>query len=343
MLHKLVLKPDTTFEEAVKALDINGNGFLPIVDEYNKLIGILTDGDIRRAIIRNERNLQNIINKHPTTVGKDTPRTDIERQLRTMRRRHMPVVDEQGKFIEVIILNDFSEKIISNHVVIMAGGMGTRLGTLTKDTPKPMLNVNGKPILHRVIEAFKKLGFNNFIFCLNYRSDIIKDYFKDGSQFSVSITYTLENKRLGTAGALSLIPKATLKEPFIVTNADILTSFNYENLLDFHIKSHAAATMCVKQHSLQLPYANVISDETGNLIALEEKPLVPFFINAGIYALSPDVLNHVPHDEYFDMTSLFQELINKEKSIKTYKMEDYWVDIGLPAEYNKAIGDTLTQ
>lgn len=332
---RLVLGHETTFEEAVELLDRIGSGFLPVVNQVGKLVGIITDGDIRRAFLKGTRSLDDIINRNPITATADTPHAEIERTLQRLRRRHMPVVDSQGNLVEVVILNDFTARVITNRVVIMAGGLGSRLGELTRDVPKPMLKVNGKPILLHLVEAFKRLGFKNFIFCLNYKSEVIQQFFGDGHQYGLHINYTLEDKRMGTAGALSLISRDQLTEDFIVTNGDILTSFNYEFLLDFHIKSRAMATMCVRQHSLQLPYANIVADGDGNLISLEEKPEIPFFINAGIYALDPRVLQHIPNNEYFDMTSLFHVLVSQQELIKTYKMEDYWVDIGLPNDFNK--------
>lgn len=330
------MREGTTFEEAVRMLDSIGSGFLPVVDVDGKLIGIITDGDIRRAILNDKRSLTDVINYHPIVAAAGTPHIEIEKTLYRLRRRHMPVVDSNGVFLEVVILNDFTERTIENRVVIMAGGLGTRLGSLTRDLPKPMLNVNGKPILLHLVEAFKKQGFKNFIFCLNYKSDVIKEFFGTGADFGVNVSYTVETKRLGTAGALSLAAQELLEDDFLVTNGDILTSFNYEFLLDSHKKNNAVATMCVRPHSFQLPYANVITDADGNLISLEEKPEIPFFINAGIYALNPLVLDYIPRDEYFDMTSLFHALVSHQRRVKTYKMDDFWLDIGSPADFSKA-------
>jgi dTDP-glucose pyrophosphorylase len=336
MLHKLILKDSTSFAEAVGLLDLNGNGFLPVVAIDGKLVGILTDGDVRRAILKNITDVRSIINTAPTIALNTEERHAIIRRLHHLKRRHMPVVDKDGRYVDVIVLNDFNIKSILNRVVIMAGGLGTRLGELTKETPKPMLMIKGKPILERIIESFKGYGFHDFTFCLNYKSEIIENHFGDGSKFSVSINYTIEEKRLGTAGALSLIDKSLLNEPFLVTNGDILTALNYEDFMDTHKKTSSIATMCVKQHSMQLPYANIISDEDGNLVSLEEKPHIPFYINAGIYALDPEVLDRIPYNEYFDMPSLFGALLAEGRPVKTYKMDDYWVDIGMPNDFRQA-------
>jgi dTDP-glucose pyrophosphorylase len=333
---KLTLTEITTFSEAVQLLDKNGNGFLPVIDPDGKLLGILTDGDIRRAILREERDVRNMINTSPTVALSSESRMSIVKRLHALKRRHMPVVDERGYFVDVVVLNDFNERVIENRVVIMAGGLGSRLGELTKDIPKPMLKVSGRPILQRILESFRNAGFHNFTLCLNYKSGVIKDYFGNGSEFGIAIDYTLEHQRMGTAGALSLIDRDKLAQSFIVTNGDILTSLNFEDFLDTHNKYDSVATMCVKQYSMQLPYANIISDEEGNLISLEEKPMVPFYINAGIYALSPNVLPLIPPNEYFDMTTLLSTLREQKHTVRTFKMDDYWIDIGQPGDFIRA-------
>lgn len=336
MLHKLILNEGTTLDEAIRLLDANGNGFLPVVDEAGKLVGIFTDGDLRKGLLKHKQAVHEIINRNPTVATTSESRNQIIRKLHNLKRRHMPIVDENGLFVDVVVLNDFNLKHYDNQVVIMAGGLGTRLGELTQHTPKPMLKINGKPILERLIEGFQNNGFSNFVICVNYKSDVIMDHFGDGSKFGVTIHYTEEKKRLGTSGALSLIDRSLLQLPFIVTNGDILTLLNFEDFLDAHLKNNAAATMGVKQYSMQLPYANIIVDDDGNLVSLEEKPLVPFYINAGIYACSPNVLDLIPLNEYFDMPSLFTELKRRGEVVKTFKIDDYWIDIGLPNDFQRA-------
>jgi dTDP-glucose pyrophosphorylase len=336
MVNKLILKSDTAFEEAVSLLDKNGIGFLPVVNEQNYLIGILTDGDIRRAFLNKISDLDKIINKNPIVAYEHEPRHEIIRRLQALKRRQMPVVDVNGKFIDAVVLNDFTQRSPGNKVVIMAGGLGTRLGDLTRETPKPMLLINGKPILQRIIEQFKYQGFTSFILCLNYKSQVIMDHFRDGSELGVSIQYTQEEKRLGTAGALSLIDRQALKLPFIVTNADIITRLDFGDLVDTHTKSKADATLCVKQYSMQMPYANIMTDSDGNLVGLEEKPQIPFKVNAGIYVLNPLALEEIPSNEFFDMPSLLQKLKTTNKVVKTYGIDDYWIDVGVPQDFIRA-------
>jgi dTDP-glucose pyrophosphorylase len=333
MIHKLILTELTSFEDALRLLDSNGNGFLPVVNASNKLLGILTDGDIRRAILNNTRNINEIINRNPSVANISEPRSAIIRRLHHMKRRHMPVVDNNGLFVDVVILNDFNEKSFANKIVIMAGGLGSRLGTLTQNIPKPMLPIQGRPILEYIIENLKSQGFTQFILCLNHKAEIIKDYFQNGEKWNVVIEYTQEDIRLGTAGALSLIEASKIKDPLIVLNADIVTNIDFQELLSFHNSSGSHATMCIKRQAYEIPFACVEFDESMNIKSLIEKPKVDNYINAGIYVLSPDVLPTVPKNEFYDMPSLFHDLIKKKFSVKVFTFEDYWVDIGHPKDY----------
>jgi len=226
----LLLSHDATFKDAIQLLDTNGNGFLAVVDEANVLIGILTDGDIRRAILDNKTDLLDIINKKPATMPEGSCSGNIRNQLKKSHKKHMPIVNDKGILKDVITLNQYEFNLKPNWVVIMAGGLGSRLGQLTKDIPKPMLQVGGKPILQRIIELFVSHGFTKFMLSVNYKSEIIKDFFADGKELGIEIKYLEETKRLGTGGALSLID-IQLDEPFFVTNGDIITSIDYEEML----------------------------------------------------------------------------------------------------------------
>jgi dTDP-glucose pyrophosphorylase len=333
MAYKLVLTELTTLEQAIALLDATGIGFLPVVNNEDKLVGIFTDGDLRKGLLKHENSVHKIINPTPITASIHESRNAIIQRLRQLKRGHMPIVDDEGKFIDVVVLNDFTTRQHTNMVVVMAGGLGSRLGELTRDTPKPMLLINGQPILKHIIENFKRAGFHQFVFCLNHKASIIQDYFNDGSELGVSINYTMEKKRLGTAGALSLLKKEKLQEPFIVTNADIITSLSYSNLMDFHSQQKAMATMCAKQYTMQLPYANIVIDEHENLIDLVEKPAVPFYVNAGIYVLNPPVLEQIPYNEYLDMPTLFHVLKKSDQSLKVFRMDADWIDVGLPQDF----------
>ena len=244
----------------------------------------------------------------------------------------MPIVDSDGILKDVIVLDDSEFNLKPNWVVIMAGGLGTRLGELTKDTPKPMLKVGVKPMLEHIIDMFVSHGFTKFMLSVNFKAEIIKDHFKNGSDFGIEVRYLEEKKRLGTGGALSLID-IEVNEPFFVTNGDVLSSLDYEELLDFHNKENSDATMCTRKDSYQIPYGVIDIDNENNIVTMKEKPCIEFFINTGIYALDPKVLKYIPKGKFFDLPSLFDILKSNHQTTKSFEITDYWVDMGKPSDY----------
>jgi len=334
MNNRLVLNSETKFNDAIKLLDLNGNGVLPVVDDNEKLLGLITDGDIRKAILNNNLDLEHIINKNPHKLHVDTSKNQIVNYLKKIHRRHIPLVDDENKFIRVFTLDEIDFNLKPNWVVIMAGGLGTRLGELTKDTPKPMLKVGTKPMIEHIIDMFVSHGFTKFMFSVNYKAEVIKEYFGDGSKFGIEVKYLEEKKRLGTGGALSLID-IELDEPFFVTNGDVLSSLDYEKLLACHKEQNAMATMCIRKDSYQIPYGVIEVDEANNIKAMKEKPVKEFFINTGIYVLNPQVLSYVPKDEFFDLPSLFDVLNIEGENTKSFEITDYWIDMGKPSDYEK--------
>lgn len=334
----LQLQQDTQLDEALRLLDANGNGFLPVIDEAQKLVGIITDGDIRRGILNKTLELHAIINKKPITAKYGTSHIQIKRQLREIHRRHMPVVDEAGLLKEVVILDNFEFISKDNWVVIMAGGLGSRLGELTKSVPKPMLEVGGKPILLGIIEHFKSQGFGKFVLCVNYKAEVIENYFKDGAWLGVQIKYTRETKKMGTAGALSLID-FEMEEPFFVVNGDVLTSINFEDFMNFHTVNNADATMCVKNFVFGIPYACIDFNEEADITGVREKPSNEYFVNTGMYILSPKAISLIPLNDYFDMPQLFDQLLEKQHRCKAYRIDEYWLDLGRPEDLDKGHAD----
>lgn len=330
----LVLNENTEFEEAVKLLDKNGNGVLPVTDSENNFIGLITDGDIRKAILNRQLDLEHIINKNPYKLSIASTRMQRIQFLKKIKRRQLPLVDEDNKFIEIFVLDDIEFNIKPNWIVIMAGGLGTRLGELTKETPKPMLKVGNKPILEHIIETFVSFGFTKFMLSINYKAEIIKEYFKNGSDLGVEIKYLEETKRLGTGGALSLID-IEINKPFFVINGDVITSLNFEKLLEYHIASKSDATMCVRKHNYQIPYGVIESDQNNYILDIKEKPKYDFLVNTGIYILEPSILGNIPKNEFFDLPNLFINLKKLNKTIKSYEIADYWIDIGHPNDYNE--------
>jgi len=334
----LILNTKTTFDDAVKLLDKNGTGFLPVINEENILLGIVSDGDVRRSILNRNFDLNNIINKKPITGKFGTPHASIKRKLRELSLRHMPIINDENKLIEVVSLEHFDHEVKPNWVVIMAGGLGKRLGELTKTTPKPMLELGDKPILFRIIEQFKSFGFRKFILCVNYKSEVIKDYFGNGEGLNITIKYTAEEKPLGTGGALSLID-FDLGHPFFVVNGDVVTATDFDDFLNYHNLNSSTATMAVKRFPFEVPYACVEFNESMDLIGLKEKPTYNYYINTGMYLLNPDTLKLIPKDSFYDMTTLFQLLVNNNEPTKVFSIEEYWLDVGQPADFAKANSD----
>ncbi|MGF1807240.1 nucleotidyltransferase family protein [Aliivibrio sifiae] len=338
MKYTLKYNENDSLKDAVKALDEGGVGFLALVDGNDKLIGIITDGDIRRAILNQETKIANIINVSPFIMNANATKQEVIHKLKKLHRRHMPLVDEDGVLKSVFTLDDVDFSSKENKVVVMAGGLGSRLGELTKDTPKPMLKVGNRPMLQHLIEQFREQGFCDFIFCVNYKKDIISNYFGSGEKFGVNIKYVIEDKRLGTAGALSLLENG-INESFFVVNADILTTLDFDALLTHHLSRNVQATMCVREFIQTLPYGVIKSDESGNLLAIEEKPSNSYDVNSGIYVLDPTVLNYVPSDQFFDMPELFNDLITHKIDCSVYKLSDYWLDIGKIDDFEQANKD----
>ena len=338
MNNTFILKPDSTFELAVEALDRTGLGFLAVVDESNLLLGILTDGDIRRSFLKKEFDLAVIINRKPEVMNENSSQQEIISRLKTLHRRHMPIVNDDMILQSVFSLDAITFVTRDNPVVIMAGGLGSRLGQLTKNTPKPMLNVGSKPMLQHLIEQFRDQGFRKFIFCVNYKKNVIRNYFSNGEKLGVQISYVEEEKRLGTAGALSLIAPS-IKVPYFVINADILVNIDYMQLLNFHLKSKSLATMCVREFQMQVPYGVINSNINNDLVSLDEKPHISFDVNAGIYLLDPSINDFIPKNQFFDMPSLFEILIAKELQTSVFQINDYWRDIGHKEDLEQANAD----
>ena len=333
MKDKLILDDDTSFRDAILLLDHCGKGVLPVVDKDGKFIGLITDGDIRRALLNNQLDIEHIINKNPHKLNKDTTKQQRLQFLKKIRRRHLPLIDESGKYVDMFVLDDLDFNSKPNHVVIMAGGLGSRLGNLTENTPKPMLSIGGVPIIEAILSSFIDHGFTKFYFSVNYLKEKIIEHFGNGEKWGVCIEYLIEDQRLGTGGALSLIDKP-LKHPVLIINGDVLTSLDYEDLLNFHLEKDSDGTICILTHEFKLPYG-IVESENTKLLSLKEKPSISFDINAGIYILNPDALKLVPKNTYYDLPNLFEKLILKNKNIQVYNLKDTWIDIGHADEYNR--------
>jgi len=334
----ITIRPDTTIRDALEAIDLGVMQIALIVDEENRLLGTITDGDIRRAILKGKGAsdlIDGVYNTTPTKAYINQPKEDILQLAIINGIKQVPMVDDNGCLVGIEYIDDYLRKSEKpNTVVLMAGGLGTRLRPLTEHVPKPMLKVGTKPILETIIENFCSYGFRNFYLCVNYKSEVILNHFKDGFHMGANIRYIQETKRLGTAGALSLLPEIS-SEPLIVMNGDLLTNINFEHLLNYHLTADAVATMCVRSYDFQVPYG-VVEMRGATIETIVEKPVHSFYVNAGIYVLNPQAISLIPTDTFFDMPDLFQKLIQTEQKICSFPIKGYWLDIGRSDDFNRA-------
>lgn len=337
-LDKFILSSTCTIKKAFQTIDTGALKIAVIVDEEKKVIGTISDGDIRRGMLHGKTlddTIEDLYFRNPILAKRADSKSQIIQKAIAKKVYQVPVVDEDNFLIDILDLATLLKtQKRKNKIILMAGGLGTRLRPLTEDTPKPLLKVGDKPILQTIIESFAKYGFEDIVISVNYKSHMIKDYFGDGSQFAVKISYIDEDKRLGTAGALSLLNDKP-KEPFFVMNGDLLTNVNFEKFLDFHTFENSIASMAIREHEFQIPYG-VIQTNGAKITDIKEKPIQKFFVNSGIYILSPQTLDYIPKDEFFDMPTLFNKLIEDNKNVLSFPIHEYWLDIGRMEELQKA-------
>jgi dTDP-glucose pyrophosphorylase len=337
---QISILPNSTIGEALSVIDSGQVKIALVVNDDNQLLGTLSDGDIRRGLLRRKTlndTIEDVYSRNPVVVCEGYSSEEILRLCSMNQVRQIPIIGEDKRVIDLFSLDEGLSKEHENTVVLMVGGLGTRLRPLTENTPKPMLEVGGKPILQTIVDGFSKHGFTNITMCLGYKSSMIQDFFQDGVRFGVNIDYIVEEQRMGTAGALTLLKKRPGK-PFFVMNGDLLTNVNFEQMLDFHESSNSKATMCVREYDIEVPYG-VVSIENENICSIKEKPTHSFFVNAGIYLLEPECIDLIPDDEFYDMTSLFEELISEQNKIVSFPLQEYWLDIGNHSDFSKAQKD----
>lgn len=335
---RALIGPDMTLREALATIDGAGSQMALVVDGDRRLLGTLSDGDARRGLLKGLSLTDKVVmamHLNPTVAKAGDDRYSI---LATMRRRglhQMPVVTATGIVVGMEVVDDFlATPTRDNWVVIMAGGIGKRLEQLTRDTPKPMLRVGSRPLLETIVRGYSAQGFRRFHFAVNYKAEQIENYFGDGSAFGVEVRYLREEQRLGTAGALSLLPEKP-DHPIVVTNADLLTKEDFGYLLDRHAESGADATMAVREYEMQVPFG-VVRERDGCIEAIEEKPVQRFTVSAGIYVLSPHVLELVPRATFIDMPTLFEAAASQGLRARCHRIDGYWLDIGRLPDYERA-------
>lgn len=338
----VVLKADATIRDAMRAIELGSLRIALVCDGENKLLGTVTDGDIRRGLLVDCNmgdDVFRVMQLQPKTAAISDTREYCVRVMHEYDLMALPVVDEAGCLRRLETLHDILKpRKRDNPVFIMAGGFGTRLRPLTDHCPKPMLKVGEKPMLEHLVNRFSQLGFHEFYISTHYMPEVITEHFGDGSAFGVSVTYIHEDKPLGTGGALGLLPQSIAKLPLILMNGDVLTRVDFTNILEHHENQEVDATMCVRELEHQVPFGVIETDE-GLISEMVEKPTYRYRINTGIYVLNPDIVSSVSRGSYIDMPALLQQNMDSNKKVGTYTSHDYWLDIGRMEDYQRAQTD----
>ena len=325
-----VAPPSTPIVDALRLLDESRLQILMIAGKDRRLLGIVTDGDIRRAILRGDGlgdPIDRAMMREPLTTTPEINRLHLLDEMIRLEVRRVPVLNDAGRVINLIGVEDLTNpEPLDNVAVLMVGGLGTRLRPLTSTTPKPMVPVGHRPVLETILTQLKLHGFRRISLAVNHRAQVIEDYFGDGRSLDLEITYLREESRLGTAGPLRLLAERPTK-PLLVMNGDLLTKLNFCELLDFHDASGAMATMCLGEHWYELPYG-VAEVDGDRLVSVREKPVEHFSVNAGIYVLNPNVLDLIPIDEPYDMPTLIDPVLTRGERVSAFPIRDYWIDIG---------------
>jgi len=340
-----ILQTSATLIDAIRAIEATSKRLAIVLSDDSRVLGTLTDGDIRRWILQGNT-LQALVldamNANPVTAPANTSDSALREKLANNNIRSLPLVDGQNKYVRTLHemeLDSGKNGIIKGNTfstaVIMAGGEGARLRPLTENIPKPMVEVNGLPLLERQIHRLCKMGITVVYISVNYLGDVIKSYFGDGSKFGLEVHYITEDKRLGTAGALSLLPEIDDPRPVLVLNGDILTTSDFINLFQFHEDHQSEITISAIDYTVEIPYGVIQYDGT-EVVGLEEKPSQRFFCNAGIYALSVGVLKKIPLDTFWNMTDLIEQCMADKDKVSVFPVHEYWTDIGTPEDLEKA-------
>ena len=345
-LKQFLISANQPIIEAMRQIDRNARGIVLVVDDQNKMIGTVTDGDIRRAIIHHV-NLNESVEQiargkqglyaQPITARLGTDIETLRQMMNTYLIKQIPLIDDQQRVVDIITWEDLTPESEPELVgVVMAGGFGRRLEPLTFEKPKPMLEIGGRPLMEHILLKFKKVGVNEVFITTHYKAESIIEYFGDGENFGLKIKYIEEEVPLGTAGALRLLPM--LNKPLLVMNGDVLTSADIRALWLAHQSSSADMCVAVREYIYTIPYG-VLDIDGNHILSLEEKPQIKKFINAGIYSIMPELLQLIPDNIYFDMTDLIKRSIKSGRKVASFPIIEYWIDIGQYKDYKKANED----
>jgi dTDP-glucose pyrophosphorylase len=337
----LLVGPHATIRDAIKVIDAQAQQIVLVVDGDRRLLGTVTDGDVRRGLLAGldlGDRIDSIMNPTPTTASPDENRERVLAWMKARKIHQVPVLDAERRVLGIEILDELLVRgPVDNPVILLAGGKGLRLRPITEHVPKPLIEVGGRPILERIVGDLRDAGFRRFYLSVGYRADMIVDHFGDGSAFGVQVDYLTEDSPLGTGGALGLLPESPSTD-FLVMNGDLLTAVDARALLAFHKRSSGEATMCVRGFEHTVPYG-VVNRDGDRFVGIEEKPVQSFFVNAGIYALSPSVLDLVERGARLDMPELFTRIQAAGRHASVYHLREYWLDIGLKPQLDQAHDD----
>lgn len=336
------ITPAHTLREAMACIDSNAEGIALVVDDEFRLLGTISDGDTRRAILAGtdlDLPVGDLLAGHPapTTATVETPAHELLHLMNERVLRQIPLVDADGRVVDLALLGDLVRSYeLPLSAVVMAGGFGTRLSPLTEEVPKPMLRVGQTPMLERIVTQLRDAGVQRVNLATHYRGDAIADHFKGGRDFGVEVEVVHEDQPLGTAGALGRMEHA--EGPLLVMNGDILTHVDFRAMLHFHREHDADMTVAVRESTVSVPYG-IVDIEDTRVVNISEKPILRYLVNAGIYLLNPDVCRRVPRDRPYDMTDLIESLVADGKRVVGFPIHEYWIDIGRIEDYERALAD----
>ncbi|SDH74806.1 CBS domain-containing protein [Vibrio xiamenensis] len=343
---KTLISETSTIKQALEIINSEALRVAVVVDHNQKLLGMVTDGDIRRGLLNDlllTDSVAKVMNLNPITALQYTSKEQLVRLMDQKQILSVPLLNRDGQVVGLETLHSaLSKEKYRNPVFIMAGGFGTRLRPLTDNCPKPMLKIGDKPILETVIRSFIKAGFSDFYISTHYMPEQIHQHFGDGSDLGVSISYVHEEMPLGTGGALGLLPEDMPRDlPLIMINGDVLTKVDFQRLLSFHLENDADATMCVREYDYQIPYG-VINGDGNRITSMVEKPIQRFFVNAGIYVLSPRIIHSVEKNQKIDMPTLLESHMEERQKVLMFPIHEYWLDIGRMDDFKQAQIDIHT-
>lgn len=341
LIDRICIRFDSSLKSGMQAIDRGGLEIALVVEADGRLLGTVTDGDIRRALLGGasfEDPIHRFMARQFTAVPTNASRAEVLDLMRARSLQQIPILDKAGRIVGVHLLREIlGSSPRPNWAVVMAGGRGERLRPITDSLPKPMIMVAGRPILERIVLHLVGFGIRRIFLSVNYMGDMIERHFKDGAALGCRIDYVREEKPLGTGGALSLLPGKP-DHPFLMLNGDLLTQFNVADMLAFHTEEGYKATVGVQEYVHTVPYG-VVEREGDRITGIREKPTQTWLANAGIYVFEPDLVERVPKDTHFPLPTLVEECLGRNEAVGAFPIKGDWIDVGYPRELRRARGE----